>query len=43
MIKTHKKIQTDPEIFDGVMTSTEYDVKSKTDDVITASKMSGSV
>ena len=41
--KSQKKIQTDPDIFDEVVTSSSFDVTSKTDDVITPSKMSGSV
>ena len=39
-LKGHTKIQNDSDIFDGVMTSFEYDVTSKTDDVITPPKMS---
>ena len=35
-LKSHTKNQTDPDNFDGVMTSFDYDVASrKTDDVIT--------
>ena len=41
--KSQKKIQTNSDIFDGVMTSFEYDVTSKTDDVITPPKLSESV
>ena len=38
-----KKFQTDPDIFDGVMTSSSFDITSKLDDVTTPSKMSESI
>ena len=45
--KSHKKFQTDSDSFGGVMiimiTSSDYDVTSYTNDVITPSKMSESV
>ena len=41
--KSQIKFQTDSDIFDGVMTSFEYDVMSKTDHVVTSSKMPESV
>ena len=38
--KSQQKFQTDSDNFDGVTTSFEYDVTSKTDDVITPPKLS---
>ena len=41
--KSEIKFQIDSDIFDGVMESFEYDVTSKTGDVITPPKISESV
>ncbi len=41
--KFPKKFQTDADIFDGVVTSSSFDVTSILDDVTTPSKMSESI
>ena len=41
--KSHTKFQSDSDDFGGVMTSSDFDVTSNTNDVITPSKMSESV